>query len=84
MLSLPPTPGQSIIRRPNSDGIFNLGTVFSEKGYRTQFVYGGYAYFDNMKEWFSGNGFEGALNTIPQQLTPIAASAPAGSLSIPT
>lgn len=58
MLSLPPTPGQSILRRPNSDGIFNIGTVFREKGYTTQFIYGGYALFDNMKEWYSGNGFE--------------------------
>lgn len=58
LLSVPPTPGQSILRRPNSDGIFNLGTVFSRKGYHTQFLYGGYSYFDNMKEWFSGNGYE--------------------------
>ncbi len=58
MLSIPPTPGQSILRRPDSDGLFNLGTVFSGQGYRTQFIYGGYALFDNMKQWFSGNGFE--------------------------
>jgi len=58
LLSVPPTPGQSILRRPNSDNLFNLGTVFSQKGYHTQFHYGGYAYFDNMKEWFSSNGFE--------------------------
>jgi phosphoglycerol transferase MdoB-like AlkP superfamily enzyme len=58
MLSLPPTPGQSILRRPNSDGLFNLGTVFAQRGYKTQFVYGGYAVFDNMKEWFESNGFE--------------------------
>lgn len=58
MLSLPPTPGQSILRRPNSDNMFNLGTVFREKGYTTQFVYGGYAYFDNMKEWFESNHFQ--------------------------
>jgi len=58
MLSMPPTPGQSILRRPNSDNMFNLGTVFREHGYQTQFVYGGYAYFDNMKEWFEGNHFQ--------------------------
>ncbi|MGZ3721852.1 MAG: LTA synthase family protein [Bdellovibrionales bacterium] len=58
MLSLPPTPGQSILRRPNSDGMFNLGTIFADHGYRTQFVYGGYAYFDNMREWFESNAFE--------------------------
>ncbi len=58
LLSLPPTPGQSIIRRPHSDDIFNLGEVFRQKGYATQFIYGGYSYFDNMKTWFSSNGFE--------------------------
>lgn len=58
MLSLPPTPGQSILRRPGSDGMFNIGTVFTDHGYKTQFIYGGYALFDNMKEWFSSNGFE--------------------------
>lgn len=58
MLSLPPTPGQSILRRPNSDKMFNLGGVFSDHGYKTQFIYGGYAYFDNMREWFESNGFE--------------------------
>lgn len=58
MLALPPTPGQSILRRPNSDGMFNIGTVFAQKGYATQFIYGGYSYFDNMKAWFETNGFE--------------------------
>ena len=58
MLSLPPTPGQSILRRPDSDNMFNLGSVFRSLGYETQFLYGGYAYFDNMKEWFSSNHFE--------------------------
>ncbi|HEY8279679.1 MAG TPA: LTA synthase family protein [Bdellovibrionota bacterium] len=58
MLSLPPTPGQSIVRRPNSDNLFNLGTVFRHRGYRTQFLYGGFGRFDNMGPWFESNGFE--------------------------
>ena len=58
MLSVPPTPGQSILRRPNSDRLFNMGTVFRERGYRTQFLYGGFAFFDNMGPWFGSNGFE--------------------------
>lgn len=58
MLSMPPTPGQSILRRPNSDDLFNVGDVFKDRGYKTQFIYGGYAYFDNMKGWFSSNGFD--------------------------
>ncbi len=58
MMSIPPTPGQSILRRPKSDDLFNLGAVFRQKNYHTQFLYGGYSYFDNMKEWFQSNGFE--------------------------
>jgi len=58
MMSIPPTPGQSILRRPKSDDVFNLGAVFRQKNYHTQFLYGGYSYFDNMKEWFQSNGFE--------------------------
>ena len=58
LVGLPPTPGQSILRRPKSDGIFNLGSVLNDQGYRSQFLYGGYGYFDNMQDWFSTNGFE--------------------------
>lgn len=57
-LAVPPTPGQSIVRRPEGKNLFNLGSVFRQKGYKTQFVYGGYSYFDNMKEYFVSNGFE--------------------------
>jgi len=57
-LSVPPTPGQSILRRPHNAGLFTLGDVFRERGYDTRFLYGGYGYFDNMNAFFGGNGFE--------------------------
>ncbi|OQW46829.1 MAG: hypothetical protein A4S09_02670 [Proteobacteria bacterium SG_bin7] len=57
-LAVPPTPGQSIVRRPEGKNLFNLGSVFRQRGYKTQFIYGGYSYFDNMKEYFISNGFE--------------------------
>ena len=56
-LSLPPTPGQSILRRPGSTGLFNLGSVFRSRGYDTAFLYGGLATFDGMKSFFGGNGY---------------------------
>ena len=56
-LSLPPTPGSSIVRRPGCEGLFSVGSVFREKGYDTAFIYGGFGYFDNMNDFFSGNGF---------------------------
>ena len=57
-LSLPPVPGQSIIKRPDNAKMFTIGSVFKSKGYITQYIYGGYSYFDNMQAFFSGNGYE--------------------------
>ena len=57
-LSIPPTPGQSIVRRPDNQNLFSLGFIFRDKGYDTRFIYGGYGYFDNMNAFFAGNGFD--------------------------
>jgi len=57
-LCVPPTPGQSIVRRPNNDDLFTIGSVFEEKGYESRYIYGGYGQFDNMNNYFSGNGYE--------------------------
>lgn len=56
-LSIPPTPGQSIVRRPKNEQLFSLGSVFEHKGYQTRFIYGGYGYFDNMSYFFSSNDY---------------------------
>jgi phosphoglycerol transferase MdoB-like AlkP superfamily enzyme len=56
-LALPPTPGQSIVRRPNNDALFSLGSVFEDKDYAVLFVYGGYGYFDNLSAFFDGNNY---------------------------
>lgn len=57
-LGIPPTPGQSIVKRPDNGGLFSLGNLLKSKGYTTQFLYGGYSYFDNMQEFFTNNGYE--------------------------
>ncbi|HMJ70076.1 MAG TPA: LTA synthase family protein [Cyclobacteriaceae bacterium] len=57
-LCVPPTPGQSIVRRPNNDDLFTIGSVFESKGYESRYIYGGYGYFDNMNGYFSANGYE--------------------------
>ena len=57
-LSLPPTPGQSILRRKDNADMATLGAIFRAEGYATDFLYGGYGYFDNMNEFFGGNGYE--------------------------
>ena len=56
-LAYPPTPGQSIVKRPHNEGMFTIGGVFASKGYDVRYLYGGYAYFDNMRGFFEGNGY---------------------------
>ena len=57
-LSIPPTPGQSILKRPNNEEMFSLGAVLEDDGYDCKFVYGGYGYFDNMGYFFAHNDYE--------------------------
>ncbi|MEO6686286.1 MAG: LTA synthase family protein, partial [Dyadobacter sp.] len=57
-LGTPPTPGQSIVRRPKNEGLFSMGRVFKDKGYESKFIYGGYGYFDNMGYFFKNNNYE--------------------------
>ena len=57
-LSLPPCPGQSIIKRPNNAGMHSTGALLRDKGYTVKYFYGGNSYFDNMETFFSGNGYE--------------------------
>jgi phosphoglycerol transferase MdoB-like AlkP superfamily enzyme len=56
-LSLPPTPGQSIVRRPHNENLFSVGALFQTRGYDTAFIYSGYGYFDNMNAFFAANGY---------------------------
>jgi phosphoglycerol transferase MdoB-like AlkP superfamily enzyme len=56
-LSIPPTSGRSIIKRPGNENLASIGFVFQDRGYDTRFIYGGYGYFDNMNHFFSNNGF---------------------------
>ncbi|MEC7264654.1 MAG: LTA synthase family protein [Bacteroidota bacterium] len=57
-LSIPPTPGRSIVKRKHNQNLFTIGEVFKSKGYSRTFFYGGDGYFDNMDKFFSGNGFD--------------------------
>ena len=57
-LAIPPTPGQSTVKRPNNENLFSVGSVLQSKGYITQYIYGGYGYFDNMNYFFGNNGYE--------------------------
>ncbi|CAM4443763.1 LTA synthase family protein [Flavobacterium terrigena] len=56
-LSVPPTPGNSIVRRPNNANLYSIATVLKQKKYNLNFIYGGDGYFDNMNTFFGGQGF---------------------------
>ncbi len=56
-LCLPPTAGESVVKRKDNKNKFSTGSVFAKKGYNVKYIYGGDAYFDNMEDFFSGNGY---------------------------
>jgi phosphoglycerol transferase MdoB-like AlkP superfamily enzyme len=67
-LAIPPTPGDSIVKRQGAEGLFTLGSVFENRGYEALFVYGGYGYFDNMNAYFGANDYRAVDRTmIPKE-----------------
>lgn len=57
-MCLPPTAGESVVKRKDNKNKFTTGSIFKSKGYQVKYLYGGDAYFDNMKDFFSGNGYD--------------------------
>lgn len=57
-LCLPPTAGESVVKRKDNKNKFSTGSVFKQKGYQVKYLYGGDAFFDNMQDFFSGNGYD--------------------------
>lgn len=54
-----PTPAQSVVKLSNSQHNFStIASVLQSEGYQTQFIYGGEAHFDNMRGFFTNNGFQ--------------------------
>lgn len=54
-----PTPAQSVVKLSNSQNNFaTIASVLQSAGYQTQFIYGGEAHFDNMRGFFTNNGFQ--------------------------
>lgn len=58
-LCIPPSAGESIIKRKdNRMGSLSVGAILEKLGYHCLFLYGGDSYFDNMRDYFSHNGYE--------------------------
>jgi len=55
-LNLPPTPGQSIIYRPEGKDLVTTFSPFLKRGYDCGFFYGGDGKFDYMNRFFSSSG----------------------------
>ena len=54
-----PTPAQSVVKLSLSQkNFFTLADLLQSQGYHTEFIYGGEAHFDNMRSFFTGNGFK--------------------------
>ncbi len=54
----PPTISDAVLRLSKSQSrFFTLAQLLKGFDYRTSFIYGGEAHFDNMKSFFLGNGF---------------------------
>ena len=71
-LCIPPTAGESVIKREKENkNKFTTGSVFKSKGYSVKYLYGGYSYFDNMKDFYGGNGYEivDRDNFMPEEIT---------------
>ena len=57
-LNIPPSSGESLVKRPDHTGLFSTGEVFRQNGYHTSFIYGGDSYFDNMGTFYGNCGYE--------------------------
>ena len=70
-LCIPPTPGESVVKRKDNKDKFTTGSVFKSKGYDVKYLYGGDSYFDNMKDFFGGNGYDiiDNKNFTPEEVT---------------
>lgn len=52
-------PGKGVVKRNKSQNdFFTIASLLKPYDYQTLFLYGGESRFDNMKSWFSGNGFD--------------------------
>jgi len=52
-------PGKGVVKRNKSqNNFFTISSLLKPYGYHTMFLYGGESRFDNMRGWFSGNGFD--------------------------
>lgn len=58
-----PTIARSVVKLPRSQThFFTIASALHDQGYSTSFIYGGEGQFDNMASFFTGNGFDKAVD----------------------
>jgi phosphoglycerol transferase MdoB-like AlkP superfamily enzyme len=58
-----PTPARSVVKLSLAQrDFYTLALGLGKQGYATEFVYGGEAHFDNMRSFFTGNGFQNVVD----------------------
>ncbi len=57
-LCLPASAAESVIKKVDNKNKFSTGNLFKQRNYNVKYLYGGDAYFDNMQDFFSGNGYD--------------------------
>ncbi len=63
-----PTPSRSVVKLSLSqNNFFTIAGLLESKGYSTEFIYGGEAHFDNMRTFFTGNGFQSVIDQYDYQ-----------------
>lgn len=66
----PPTPAQSVVKLSGAQqNFYTLASTLQQQGFHTSFVYGGEAHFDNMRGFFTGNGFSEVID-LPKMTKP--------------
>lgn len=54
-----PVVGEGVLKRTKSQNdFFTIASLLKPYGYKSSFIYGGEARFDNMRSWYLGNGFD--------------------------
>ncbi|MEJ7806058.1 MAG: LTA synthase family protein, partial [Telluria sp.] len=65
-----PTPARSVVKLSLAQqNFYTLALGLGKQGYHTEFVYGGEAHFDNMRGFFTGNGFQKIVDRRDMKMT---------------
>ncbi len=58
-----PTPADSTVKLSKSQkNFFTIAALLEKQGYITEFIYGGESHFDNMRGFFTANGFQNIVD----------------------